>query len=65
MINLIISNYSKLAQRKYKTRYIWIGKGIHWELCNKIKFDHTYNRESVLKNETQKISWILRYKRII
>ena len=33
---------------------------IHWELCRKLKFDHTdkwymYHPESVLENETRKI----------
>ena len=27
MINYIISECSKLAQREYKTRYEWVGKG--------------------------------------
>ena len=57
-INHIISKYSKLAQKEYKTRYNWVGKVIHWELCKKFKFDHTNkwymcNLASVLENETQ------------
>ena len=57
-INHIISEYSKLAQREYKTRHDWVGKVIHKELCKKFKFDHTnnwhiYNSKSVLENETQ------------
>ena len=32
-INLIISKCSKLVQKDYKTRYGWVGKVIHWELC--------------------------------
>ena len=40
---------------------LW-GKVIHWELCKKLKFDHTnklymYNPESVLKNEMHKLLW--------
>ena len=51
-----------LAQKEYKTRHNWIGKVIHWELCQKSKFDHTnkwymYNLESVLENETNKVLW--------
>ena len=39
-----------------------MSKVIHWELCKKLKFDHTnkwymHNPESVLKNETQKLLW--------
>ena len=35
---------------------------IHWELCKKLKFDHTTKQymqkpESVLENEMQKIFW--------
>ena len=38
-INHIISEYSKLAQKENKTRHNWEGKVIHWELCEKFKFD--------------------------
>ena len=31
----------KLVQREYKTRQNWVGKMIHWEMCKKLKFDHT------------------------
>ena len=59
MINHIISECSKLARREDKTRHDWVGKGIHWELCKKSKFDHTnkwymYDPESVQENETHK-----------
>ena len=52
------SKCSNLTQKKYKTRHDWEGKIIHWELCQKLKFDHMnkwymYNPESVLENETQ------------
>ena len=62
MMNHIISEWSKLAQKEYKTRHNWAGKMIYWELRKKFKFDHmnkwyTHNPESVLKNETQKILW--------
>ena len=40
-INHIISEFSKLAQKEYKTRHDWVGKVIHWEMCKKFKFDHT------------------------
>ena len=60
MINYIISGCSKLVQKEYKTRHDWVGKGIHWELCKKFKFDHTkkcymHNPEPVLENETYKL----------
>ena len=58
MINHIISECSKLAQREYKTRHDWVGKVIHWEMCKKLKFDqmnkwYMHNPASVLKNDTQ------------
>ena len=39
-----------------------VGKGIHWELCKKMKFDHTtkwyvHKPKSVLENETHTILW--------
>ena len=40
MINHIISECTKIAQKKYKTRSEWLGKVIHWELCKK-NFYHT------------------------
>ena len=60
MMNPIISECSRLAQKEYKTRHDWVGKVIHWELCKKLKFDHMnkwymYNSKSVLENETHKL----------
>ena len=40
-INYIISECSKLAQKVYKTKHDWMGKVIHWGMCNKFKLDHT------------------------
>ena len=42
-------------------------KGIHWELCKKVKFHHStkwymHNQEFVLENETNKIIWVLKYE---
>ena len=56
----MISDCSKLAQKVYKTRHDWVGKVINWELCKKLKFDHTnkcymHKQETVLENETNKI----------
>ena len=61
-INHIISECYKLAQKEYKTRHDWVGKGIHRELCKKLKFDHTnkwymHDPESVLENEIHKLFW--------
>ena len=40
MINCIISECSKLAQKEFKTKHDWVDKVIHWKLCKKFKFDH-------------------------
>ena len=51
-----------MAQKEYKTRYEWIGKVIHSEMCKKFKFDHTNkwymrNQVPVLENNTHKLQW--------
>ena len=61
-INHIISECSKLAQKEYKTRHDWVGKVIHRELCQKLKFDNTNqwympNPTFILENETRKLLW--------
>ena len=61
-INRIISECSKFTQKEYKTRHDWVGKGIHWEMCEKFKFDHTnkwymHNPAPVLENNTLKLLW--------
>ena len=40
----------------------WVEKVIHWELCKRLKFDHTVKwyrdkPESVLENKIHKILW--------
>ena len=50
-----ISKCSKLAKKECKTKHNWVGKVIYWELCQKLKFDHT--TKSVLDNEMHKILW--------
>ena len=61
-INHIISKCNKVVQKEYKTRYDWVGKVIHWELCKKLKFDHTnkwymHHPDSVLENGTYTLLW--------
>ena len=56
-INHIISECSKLAQREYKVRHDWVGKVIHREMYQKLKFNHTnkwyiHNPAPVLENDT-------------
>ena len=62
MINHIISECSKLTLKEYKTRHDRLGKVIHWEMCKKLKFDHTnkwymHNPAPVLENDTLKLLW--------
>ena len=62
IINLIISKFSKLAQKEYKTRHDCVGKVIHRETCMKFRFDHTnkwymHNPAPALENETHKLLW--------
>ena len=33
--------WSKFAPKDYETRYNWLGKVIHWELCKKFKSVNT------------------------
>ena len=42
-VNHIISEFSKLVQKEYKTGNEWVGKWIHWE-SGRLKFDHTLKR---------------------
>ena len=41
MINLIIRECTKQAQKEDKTTHDWPDKVIHWEMCKKYKFDDT------------------------
>ena len=50
--NHIISEFSKLAQKEYKTRHDWVGWVINWGMCKKLKFDYTNNPAPVLENDT-------------
>ena len=61
-INHMISESSKLAQKKYKVTYDWVGKVIYWEMCKKFQFDHTnrwyiHNPSPVLENDRHKLLW--------
>ena len=61
---MIIRECSKLAQNEYETRHNWVGKVIPWEMCKKLKFDHTnkwylHNPASVLENDTHELLWDL------
>ena len=60
IINHIISECNKLAQKEYKFRHDWLDKMIHREMCKKSKFDHPnkwymLNPAPVLENDTHKL----------
>ena len=45
-----------------KARHDWVGKVIHWEMCQKYKFNNTkkmymHNPAPVLENDTHKLIW--------
>ena len=57
-----ISERCALAEEEYKTRYDWVGKVIHWELCKKLESDHMnkwyiHNPESLQDNKMHKVLW--------
>ena len=66
MINHIISECSKLAQKEYKARRV--GKVIPWEICQNLKVEHTIkwyiqNPEFLLENKTHKVIYNFEIKK--
>ena len=55
----IIHEYSKLAQKEYKSWHYWVDTVIQWELRKRLNFDNwsTQRIEFVQENETHKILW--------
>ena len=49
-INHTVSKCSKLAQKEYRTRYDWVGKVIHSELCKKLNLTMRTNDICTTKN---------------
>ena len=65
----IISKHGKSEQREYKTRHDMVGNVIYRELCKRMNFDHPAKwympqPESVIENETHKLSGVSRNKQI-
>ena len=65
-LNYTISECRKFTQKKYKTRTDWVGENVprrnlQLKFHNDIEW-YMNKRESILKNETYKISGILRSK---
>ena len=51
---------NKQMQKECKTRHDWVGKVIQWELCKKLKFDHSikwyvHKTESLMEIKKPKI----------
>ena len=68
-VNHIISECSKLAQKKYKSRHDWVGKVIYGELCKRLEFDHANrwictNQNLPYRMKCVELTEISRYKRI-
>ena len=66
LVNHTRLEWSKLAQKEYNIRHDWVGTEIHWELCKRLKFDHTpkwymHKSESVLGMKCIKFCRFLRY----
>ena len=62
IINHIVSECSKLAQRENKRRHHWIGRCIHWEICGAIGIHvkskwYQHQPEAVIENDSCKILW--------
>ena len=59
VVNHMISEGCKLAQKEYKTRHDWAENVTRWELRKRLKFyrstkSYMHKPESVLENETHK-----------
>ena len=58
-IDHIRSEFSKLAQKEYKSKHDWLEKVIDRKLCKKLKFNHTdkwylHKPDSILEYEMHK-----------
>ena len=61
-ISHLLCECSKMAQREYKRRDNWLGKRIHWELCQKLRMNskskwYEHQPKPVCENDTHKILW--------
>ena len=64
MVNPLISECSKLAQKIYKSRHDWVGTVQEIKINHADKW-HMLKPETLLVNGMHKIIWVLlRYKRI-
>ena len=61
-VNDIVSEFSKLVQKEYKSRHDWVGKVILLELCKKLDLTILQNalcanQNFSFKNEMLKVLW--------
>ena len=61
-IDLIVSDFSKLAHKEYKRGHDNLGRIVHWKLARKFNFEagdkwYEDEPESVLESEDYKIFW--------
>ena len=61
-VSHIVSEYSMLAQTKYKRRHDNVARYVHWRLCKNYKLDRTnkwfdHKPEGVVENVDYKILW--------
>ena len=52
MINDIISECSKLAHRKYKTKQNWVSKVIHWDFVRTLNLTIPINGIRITQNSS-------------
>ena len=62
-VNQIICECSKLDQKEYKSKYVWVVTVIHCELSKRLKFGYAKKCCTNKPESVQKFSGILRYKR--
>ena len=61
-ISHIVSECGRLAQKEYKRRHDSVGRYVHWQFCEKLRFNRAKlwyepESESVVGNENFKILW--------
>ena len=61
-ISHIVSEYGKLAQKEYKRRHDSVRRYVHWQFCEKLRFNrarlwYEHEPKSVVENENFKILW--------
>ena len=63
-ISHVVSECGKLVQKEFKGRHDSVGRYVHWQFCEKLRFNrarpwYEHEPESVVENENFKILWDL------